>query len=185
MLKQFPLTIWLTGLSGSGKTTLSLRLQELLQTIQQKAFLMDGDILRRGLSSDLGYSLQDRSENIRRTAHVARLMNDAGVTVIVALISPLAKDRANARLIIENNHFVETYLAADLITCEHRDPKGLYRKARSGLIDEFTGISSPYEVPPSPEIVVDTGVLSEDESARYIFNQILRLTDVIRNAEYV
>ena len=176
MLKQLPLTIWMTGLSGSGKTTLSLRLKKLLHTIRQKTILIDGDILRRGLSSDLGYSLEDRSENIRRTAHVARLMNDAGITVIVALISPLTKDRANARAIVENNHFVETYLDADLVTCEQRDPKGLYRKARSGLIDEFTGISSPYEAPVCPEVRVSTGVLTEDESAHFIFHQILKLT---------
>ena len=165
----------MTGLSGSGKTTLSQRLQELIVGNQYNVFVLDGDILRQGLCSDLGYSLKDRSENIRRTASVARLMNEAGVTVIVALISPIRADRLVAREIVGKDHFVETYLSADLNTCEQRDPKGLYRKARAGHILDFTGISSPYEPPLEPDIVVDTRMLSERDSARLIFQTCMEM----------
>lgn len=178
--KEYPLTIWMTGLSGAGKTTLAQRLQHLIVQENQKVFILDGDVLRQGLCCDLSFSLKDRSENIRRTANVARLLNEAGVTVIVALISPMIADRANARAVIGNAHFVETYLSADLGACEQRDPKGLYRKARSGLIPDFTGISSPYEPPPSPEIVVDTIALSENESAVAIFHQLIAMLNELK-----
>ena len=162
----------MTGLSGSGKPTLSQRLCTLFVEESHPVFILDGDILRQGINQDLGFSLRDRSENIRRTAHIARILNQAGVTVIVALISPLLTDRASARTIIGDAHFVETYVSTDLCVCELRDPKGLYRKARSGLIPDFTGISSPYEPPVKPEIIADTLNLSEAESAHAVFKAL-------------
>lgn len=162
----------MTGLSGAGKTTLAQRLQRLIVQENQNVFILDGDVLRQGLCCDLSFSLKDRSENIRRTANVARILNQAGVTVIVAIISPLQTDRALARTIIGDTHFVETYVSADLCACERRDPKGLYRKARSGLLPDFTGISSPYEPPEKPEIIADTLELSEAESAQSVFEAL-------------
>lgn len=156
-LGQRPFTLWFTGLSGAGKSTLAAELSKLLVQGGHASYVLDGDVLRKGLSSDLGFAPADRSENVRRVAEVCRLMNDAGLIVMAALISPSAGDRALARKIIGPGRFVEVYVDADLAVCERRDPKGLYARARAGKIPEFTGISAPYEVPISPEVVVATG----------------------------
>lgn len=163
-LGQEAATIWLTGLSASGKSTLAFELERRLLDMGKVAYVLDGDNVRHGLSRDLGFSPDDRTENIRRIAEVARLFNDAGMVLITAFISPYRADRDMAREIIGAARFIETHLAADIAACEARDPKGLYRKARAGKLPEFTGISAPYEAPLAPEVVLDTGVLSIEES---------------------
>jgi len=161
LLKQKPMTIWLTGLSAAGKSTLAFALERLLIEAGHPCYVLDGDNVRHGLNSNLGFSAKDRSENIRRVAEVARLMNDAGLIVITAFISPFRDDRAKARAIIGEGLFQEVYVNADLAACEARDPKGLYRKARAGQVPEFTGISSPYEAPENPALVIDTAELNK------------------------
>lgn len=160
--------LWLTGLSGSGKSTLAMSLERKLFRKGLQVYILDGDNLRHGLNNNLGFSDADRSENIRRASEVAALMARAGFVVIVSLISPFAEDREKAAL-VQGDGFYEVYVKADLETCEARDPKGLYKKARSGEIAEFTGISSPYDVPEKPALVVDTAANSVEESA----NQVL------------
>ena len=147
----------MTGLSGSGKSTLAFELERRLIEAGHACFVLDGDNVRHGLSRDLGFSPADRRENIRRVAEVAKFMNDAGMIVITAFISPYAEDREMARSIIGRERFLETYLAASLDACERRDPKGLYAKARAGEVMEFTGVSAPYEPPVAPDLVVETG----------------------------
>jgi adenylyl-sulfate kinase len=154
MLQQRPLTLWLTGLSAAGKSTLAFALERALLEAGHPCFVLDGDNVRHGLNQDLGFGAADRSENIRRIAEVAKLMNDAGLIVITAFISPFREDRLKARHIIGEGVFQEIYVDADLATCELRDPKGLYAKARRGEVAEFTGISSPYEPPLIPELIV-------------------------------
>jgi adenylylsulfate kinase len=141
-----PLTFWLTGLSGAGKSTLAFQFEAMLVQAGVAVFVLDGDNVRHGLCSDLGFTESDRAENIRRVAEVAKLMNAAGILVIVSLISPLRQNRADAKAIIGADSFREIYISTPVAVCEQRDPKGLYKKARAGLIPEFTGISSPYEV---------------------------------------
>ena len=158
--KQKPITIWFTGLSGSGKSTLAFALERRLMDTGKACYVLDGDNVRHGLNRDLGFSPKDRAENIRRISEVARLMNDAGLVVITAFISPFREDREMARRIIGEEIFVEIYLNPGLATCEKRDPKGLYKMARAGQIPGFTGISSPYELPESPSLSLDTGKLS-------------------------
>ncbi|MFO1413413.1 MAG: sulfate adenylyltransferase subunit CysN [Burkholderiales bacterium] len=160
LLGQRPQTIWLTGLSGSGKSTLAHALEQRLVAQGRACFVLDGDNLRHGLNRDLGFSPEDRRENVRRVAEAAKLMNDAGLIVITALISPYREDRAMARRIVGDDRFFETYLAADVASCERRDPKGLYAKARRGEIAEFTGVNAPYEVPADPALVLDTAAES-------------------------
>jgi bifunctional enzyme CysN/CysC len=147
--------LWFTGLSGAGKSTLAIALEEALFKRGFQVYVLDGDNVRSGLASDLGFSHEDRTENIRRVGEVAALFAHAGVICISAFISPYREDRAIARR-AAGNKFYEVYVAADLATCEQRDPKGLYKKARAGEIQDFTGVSAPYEAPDSPEIVVDT-----------------------------
>ena len=156
LLGQEPVTIWLTGLSGSGKSTIARELERRLIDAGRACFVLDGDNLRHGLNRDLGFSAEDRRENIRRVAEVARLMNEAGLIVVTAFISPYREDRAAARRIVGPNRFIEAHLATDLATCERRDPKGLYAKARRDEIPEFTGVSAPYEAPEAPDVVLDT-----------------------------
>ena len=168
LLRQEPATIWLTGLSGAGKSTIATELEKQLILSGHAAFCMDGDNIRFGLSRDLGFAPQDRTENIRRIAEVCKLFNDAGILVVTAFISPYRADRAMAREIIGTSRFVEVYLATSLETCERRDPKGLYKKARAGEIKEFTGISAPYEPPLYPTLAVDTGALSVADSVSEI-----------------
>ncbi len=155
--------LWFTGLSGAGKTTLALELEQALFVKGWQAYVLDGDNVRHGLSSDLAFSPADRTENIRRIGEVAGLFADAGFLVLTAFISPYRADRDMARN-AATDAFYEVYIEADVETCEERDPKGLYVKARRGEIPEFTGISAPYEVPENPELVIDTAALDVPQS---------------------
>ncbi|MBF0374874.1 MAG: adenylyl-sulfate kinase, partial [Alphaproteobacteria bacterium] len=155
--------LWLTGLSGAGKSTLAMALERRLFERGWQVAVLDGDNLRHGLSADLGFSPTDRAENIRRVGEVAALFARAGVLVVTAFISPYRADRARARA-IAGDLFHEVWVKADLATCEGRDPKGLYARARAGRIPEFTGISAPYETPERPELVLETGGVMAEES---------------------
>lgn len=172
LLDQQPVTVWLTGLSGAGKSTLATALEARLMAAGHASAVLDGDNLRHGLCRDLGFSDADRSENIRRVAEISRLMNDAGLIVITAFISPFIADRRMAAQIIGENRFCEVHVAASLDVCEQRDPKGFYQRARRGEIREFTGISSPYEVPTAPALVLDSGKLTIEECAERLFASI-------------
>ena len=155
-LGQRGVTIWLTGLSGSGKSTVAVAAERELLSQGRVAYVLDGDNVRHGLNSNLGFSPEDRSENIRRIGEVAKLFTDAGIIVLTSFISPYRADRDAVREKMPEGDFVEAYVAASLETCESRDVKGLYQKARAGEIPEFTGISAPYEEPERPELVIDT-----------------------------
>lgn len=148
--------LWLTGLSGSGKSTLAYAVEKRLSSMQKHCFVLDGDNIRLGLCKDLGFSPEDRNENIRRISEVAALFADAGVIALSSFISPYQKDRDAARSRIKDGAFIEVYLDVPVGVCEERDPKGLYKKARSGTIPNFTGVSAPYEAPESPELRVNT-----------------------------
>jgi bifunctional enzyme CysN/CysC len=161
--------LWLTGLSGAGKSSLAMPLLRRLADRGRQAYVLDGDNIRQGLNRDLGFRPEDRAENIRRAAEVAKLMADAGLVVVVALISPLAADRAAARGIVGDG-FHEVYVKADVAACEARDPKGLYRKARRGAIGEFTGVSAPYEPPAAPHLEIDTTRLTLEEGVRRLLD---------------
>jgi len=163
LLGQHPVTIWMTGLSGAGKSTLAFALEARLNQHRYASMVLDGDNVRHGLCRDLGFSEGDRRENIRRVAEVAHLMNEAGLIVIAALISPYDSDRRMAAEIVGKERFHEVHLSADLEICERRDPKGMYRRARSGEITSFTGISAPYETPDNPSLRLDTGALSIEQ----------------------
>jgi adenylyl-sulfate kinase len=173
LLGQKALTIWLTGLSAAGKSTLAFSLERALVAEGCACYVLDGDNVRHGLNKNLGFSPEDRSENIRRIAEVARLMNDAGLIVITAFISPFVVDREMARQIIGADSFREVFVSTTLEVCESRDPKGLYGKARSGRIPEFTGISSPYEVPSNPDLEIDLGRFGVE-------NALLQLIKMVR-----
>ncbi|MFM0212373.1 adenylyl-sulfate kinase [Paraburkholderia sediminicola] len=162
-MKDFPCTLWLTGLSAAGKTTLALALADSLAASDVICQILDGDVVRQELSRDLGFSKEDRSENIRRVANRCRQLNDAGTWAIAALISPYREDRGLARQTVGKARFFEVYLATSLADCEARDPKALYRRARAGEIANFTGISDPYEVPLIPELSFDTNRQSLNE----------------------
>ncbi len=169
---QKPVTLWFTGLSGSGKSALANEIEKRLSLDGKYTMLLDGDNIRMGLNKNLGFEPEDRIENIRRIAEVAKLMNDAGLIVLTSFISPFASDRQNARTIIGDENFVEIYVSTPLEECERRDVKGLYQKARSGKIPNFTGISSPYEAPEHAEIVIDTGRQPLEESVRIVLEQL-------------
>ena len=154
--KQKPCVIWLTGLSGSGKSTLANALEVELHAAGHHSYLLDGDNIRMGLNKGLGFSNEDRVENIRRIGEVAKLFADAGLIAITAFISPFSADRDLVRKLMPAGEFIEVYVKAPLDVCETRDPKGMYKKARAGQIKNFTGIDSPYEAPESPELVIDT-----------------------------
>ena len=156
LLGQRPGTIWFTGLSGSGKSAVANELEKLLVEKGMHTMLLDGDNLRLGINRDLGFNDYDRRENIRRVAEIARLMNDAGIIVITALVSPFEEDREMARKIVGEDYFSEVYVSTPIAECEKRDEKGLYKKAREGEIPNFTGVGSPYEVPEAPDLVIDT-----------------------------
>lgn len=166
--------IWLTGLSGSGKSSLSMTLEESLFSLDYSCYVLDGDNLRTGLNSDLGFSKEDRSENIRRAAEVAHLFAKSGAICIVALISPLTADRKIARKIVNQSRFFEVYISADLETCITRDTKGLYRKAMHGQLADFTGISAPYEPPEQPDLAINTALLSQKTSAALLLSFVLQ-----------
>jgi adenylylsulfate kinase len=148
--------LWFTGLSGSGKSTLAHALEEELHQRGCRTYVFDGDNVRHGLCRDLGFSTEDRSENIRRIGEMAKLFVDAGVIALTAFISPIREDRARARGLFPHGDFIEVYISCPLEVCETRDVKGLYKKARAGEIDNFTGISAPYEEPGNPEITIET-----------------------------
>ena len=168
LLNQKGCVVWFTGLSGSGKSTLANAVAHQLHERNHHTYVLDGDNVRHGLNKNLGFSPEDREENIRRVGEVAKLFVDAGTIVMTAFISPYRTDRNQARELIEENRFVEVFVECPLNICEKRDPKGLYKKARSGEIKEFTGISAPYEEPNYPEVVVNTHELSVIESARQV-----------------
>lgn len=169
-LGQKPVLLWFTGLSAAGKSTLANRIEEKLHDEGLLSYLLDGDNVRNGLSRDLGFSDTDRVENIRRMGEVAKLMLDAGLIVLVAAISPFRSDRQMVRELVEEGEFVEVFVDADLATCEARDPKGLYARARKGEIKNFTGIDSTYETPINPEIRIDTAALDPDTAADQVIN---------------
>jgi len=162
LLGQRPVTFWLTGLSGSGKSTLAYALEQRLVAAGRACVVLDGDNIRHGLNRDLGFTAEERAENIRRVAEVARLFNDAGLIVITAFISPYRQDRQQARQIIGGDRFIETLVDTPLELCERRDPKGLYQKARAGQIPDFTGVSAPYETPEQPDLRLPTAEASVD-----------------------
>lgn len=173
---QHPRVIWLTGLSGAGKSTIANELEVALNARGKHTYLLDGDNVRAGLCSDLGFSDQDREENIRRIAEVAKLFIDAGLIVTTAFISPFRRDRELARKIIGECHFIEVFIDTPISECERRDPKGLYSKARSGLLKNFTGIDSAYEPPAAPNIHINT---IEDSVA----HAVSKILEVIYKAE--
>lgn len=160
--------IWFTGLSGSGKSTISVALEKALFEQNITSYRLDGDNIRHGLNQNLGFTPEDRKENIRRIGEVGKLMVDAGVVTMTAFISPYEEDRNTVRDILEEGEFIEVFTKCSLDECESRDPKGLYKKARSGEIKEFTGINAPYEEPSNPEIVIDTENESVEESVEKI-----------------
>ncbi len=178
LLGQRGVTIWLTGLSGSGKSTIAVAAERKLADEGRLTYILDGDNIRQGLNSNVGFSPEDRTENIRRIGEVAKLFTDAGAIVFASFVSPYRADRDAARAIMSEGDFVEAYVAASLETCESRDVKGLYQKARAGEIPEFTGISAPYEEPEKPELVIDTNGQTVDESVDV-------LVDYLRKGGYL
>ena len=170
--------LWFTGLSGSGKSTLAHALEEKLFQKECRTFVLDGDNVRHGLSSNLDFSEAGRTENIRRISEVSKLMLESGVIVMTAFISPFNKDRNEARKLISNGDFIEVYCKASLETCEARDVKGLYKRARAGEIKNYTGIDSPYEAPKNPELIIDTDKETLDDSVSKIF-KYLEINSVI------
>lgn len=167
--------IWFTGLSGSGKSTLANAVNVALFEKGLATYVLDGDNVRHGLCQDLGFSDSDREENIRRIGEVAKLFLDAGTIVLTAFVSPFRSDRDKARKLVRENDFLEVYCSANLDVCEERDPKGLYEKARAGLIKEFTGISSPYEKPENPELIIDTGTKDLNECVKEVLQKLIEL----------
>lgn len=164
--------VWITGLSGAGKTTLALAAERALFERGCQVVVLDGDKVRKGLCADLGFSLPERSENIRRIGEMARLFYEAGQIVLVSAISPLRADRDRARALIPSPYFLEVYCRCPLAVCEERDPKGLYRKARAGLLPEFTGISSPYETPETPDVLVDSAESSVAQEVARLLDEL-------------
>lgn len=172
LLNQKGCVLWLTGLSGSGKSTIAKNLELELFKIGKLSYLLDGDNIRHGLNSDLGFSEKDRVENIRRIGEVSALFADAGIITITAFISPFRKDRELARSLLPKGRFFEIFVSAPLEVCEIRDPKGLYKKARNGEIAEFTGISSEYEPPQNPELVLETDKHKVTDSVQMIIQML-------------
>lgn len=173
VLHQQPFVIWMTGLSGSGKSTLASALERRLTDKGFKAYLLDGDTLRSGLNKDLGFTDDDRKENIRRIGEVCKLMNEAGLIIIASFISPFRSERDFVRSLIPVTDFAEVYVNASIEVCEGRDVKGLYKKARSGAIKDFTGVGSPYEPPLNPELILNTDRETEEESLTALLDYIL------------
>jgi len=165
--------VWLTGLPGSGKSTLAMALERRLTDLGWQAYTLDGDNVRRGLNADLGFSPQDRQENIRRIGEVAALFADAGSVCIAAFISPYREDRAKARIAAGGRHFFEVYVKSALATCERRDPKGHYKRARAGLLRDFTGVDAPYEAPEQPDIAIDTETQDVERSVAQLLEFVV------------
>jgi len=166
-------TVWFTGLSASGKSTVAVALEEALYERGARTFILDGDNVRHGLNKNLGFSPEDRKENIRRLGEVAKLFNEAGVVTLTAFISPYREDRQSARDLAADGSFIEVFVDCPVDVCEQRDPKGAYKKAREGIIKEFTGISAPYEEPERPEIHLRTDQLSVDQSVQTILDYLV------------
>ena len=175
--------LWFTGLSGSGKTTLAKNLEYRLYKHGIHTYVLDGDVVRNGLNKDLGFSEEDRKENIRRVGEVSKILVDAGIVVLSAFISPFEQDRLMVKELFEEDEFIEIYVKCPLEICESRDVKGLYEKARKGLIKDFTGIDSPYEVPRHPDIVVETDKESIYESVEKIF-EFLYQKELLKGLKY-
>lgn len=173
--------LWFTGLSGAGKSSLAHAVEEKLYQLGCRTYVLDGDNVRHGLCRDLGFSVEDRVENIRRIGEIAKLLLEAGVITMTAFISPFRAERETARNLVPHGEFLEIYCRADIETCEARDVKGLYRRARAGEISDFTGISSPYEEPRKPELAVDTGSLPIDECVEKVL-AVLRQRGIIANS---
>ena len=172
LLNQKGCVLWFTGLSGSGKSTLAHEVENTLHERGHLTYVLDGDNIRHGLNQNLGFSPQDREENIRRIGEVSKLFADAGVIAMTAFISPYTADRDKVRALLTEGRFIEVFVDCPLEICEQRDTKGLYKKARTGEIKEFTGISAPYEAPAHPEIVVNTAQLSLPESAEQVIDYL-------------
>lgn len=166
--------LWFTGLSGAGKSTLAHSVEEELHNRDCLTYVFDGDNVRHGLCGDLGFSLEDRKENLRRISEMCKLTADAGIIAFTAFISPMSEDRESARKLIGQNDFIEIYCKCDLEICEKRDVKGLYKKARAGKIEDFTGISSPYEEPDNADLIVDTGANSLEECTDQVLGYLFR-----------
>jgi len=164
--------IWFTGLSGSGKSTLAHAVEETLYQQGCRTFVLDGDNVRHGLCGELGFSTQDRQENIRRIGEVAKLFMEAGIIVLTAFISPYRDDRERVRGMVEHGDFIEIFCDSSIEVCETRDVKGLYKKARTGEIPEFTGISSPYEIPENPELNINTGTVALENCVQQVIQEI-------------
>ncbi|NQX66685.1 adenylyl-sulfate kinase [Paenibacillus alba] len=168
------MVIWFTGLSGSGKSTLAQALERTLFDDKKiRSYVLDGDNLRSGLNQDLGFSAEDRKENIRRTGEMAKILVEAGIVAITSLISPFREERAAARHLFPEGTFIEVYISCSLEVCETRDPKGLYRKARNNELADFTGISSPYEEPLAPELILRTDRLTVEQSVNQIISYLI------------
>lgn len=170
--KQTPVLLWFTGLSGSGKSTIANAVERKLFELGKHSYLLDGDNVRHGLNKDLGFSDADRVENIRRIGEVAKLFVDSGMIVLTAFISPFRDDRFQAKSMLEDNQFLEVFIDTPLEVCEQRDPKGLYKKARSGEIKHFTGIDSTYEAPLNPDIHIHTDMYSVEQCAEIVVQQL-------------
>ena len=173
------IVLWFTGLSGSGKSTLAHALEEKLFQKSCRTFVLDGDNVRHGLNSNLDFSEAGRTENIRRISEVSKLMLESGLIVMTAFISPIKKDRNEAKKLISSDDFIEIYCKASLEVCENRDVKGLYKRARAGEIKNYTGIDSPYEEPENPELIIDTDNQSLEDSVSAILN-FLELNEIIK-----
>ncbi|KGG16772.1 MULTISPECIES: adenylyl-sulfate kinase [unclassified Prochlorococcus] len=167
--------LWFTGLSGSGKSTLANAVNSYLFEKGFSTYVLDGDNIRHGLCKDLGFSDVDREENIRRIGEVSKLFLDAGVIVLTAFVSPFRSDREKAKNLVNQNDFLEIFCAANLDVCEKRDTKGLYAKARAGHIKDFTGISSPYEAPENPDLIIDTGIKDLEECVEVVITKLIEL----------
>jgi adenylylsulfate kinase len=172
LLGQKGVTVWMTGLSASGKSTIAVILEQMLLHQKKHAYRLDGDNVRHGLNKNLGFSAEDRAENIRRIGEVAKLFTDAGVIAITSFISPYKKDRDAVRASMKPGEFVEVYVNVSLEAAEQRDPKGLYKQARAGKIKGFTGIDDPYEAPEKPEITIDTERTSAEDAAKQILGYL-------------
>ena len=185
LLNQKLSILWFTGLSGSGKSTIANAVELELFKRGRKTYLLDGDNVRHGLNKDLGFSEQDRIENIRRIGEVAKLFVDSGLIVLTAFISPFKSDRQIARSLVKYDEFIEVFIDTPLEVCEQRDPKGLYKKARDGAIKNFTGISSPYEAPEEPQIHIKTDEHSIQECVDIVINYLIKFGYVKETHDYV
>ena len=173
LLNQEPFVLWFTGLSASGKSTLANIVEQKIFKMDYKTYLLDVDNVRHGLNKDLGFDESSRVENIRRIGEVSKLFLDSGIIVLTAFISPFKSDRQLVRELFQNNQFLEVFIDSSLETCENRDPKGMYKKARNGEIKNFTGIDSPYEPPENPEIHIVNNSITLDEASNQIINYLI------------